>query len=52
MSNKVKRRKKLVNQAMADALGVTRQHLSYVIHGHRESRSLLRRYRALLKEAA
>ena len=28
----------------AAALGVTRQHLSYVLHGRRESASLLRRY--------
>lgn len=33
--------------AAAAALGVTREHLSRVIHGHRQSRSLLRRYAAL-----
>jgi hypothetical protein len=32
----------------AKKLGVSRGHLSYVLHGHRESRPLLRRYRALL----
>ena len=33
--------------AAARALGVTREHLSRVIHGHRPSRSLTRRYTVL-----
>jgi len=37
--------------AAALALGVTRTHLSLVIHGHRQSRSLTARYTAL-KQAA
>jgi hypothetical protein len=36
-------------QKAADRLGVTRTHLSLVIHGHREGRSLKQRYRALVK---
>ena len=35
----------------ARVLGVTREHLSRVLHGHRQSRSLTRRY-AELKKAA
>jgi len=35
----------------AKRLGVTRTHLSLVIHGHRQSRSLTQRY-AALKQAA
>ena len=33
--------------AAARELGVTREHLSRVLHGHRVSASLLRRYAAL-----
>jgi hypothetical protein len=33
--------------AAAKALGVTREHLSRVLHGHRQSRRLLQRYAAL-----
>jgi CRP-like cAMP-binding protein len=35
-------------QDAARSLGVTREHLSRVIHGHRESRSLRDRYAALV----
>lgn len=35
--------------ASAAKLGVTREHLSRVLHGHRESASLTRRFRALEK---
>lgn len=35
----------------ARALGVTREHLSRVIHGHRHSRSLTARYSQLQKSA-
>ena len=37
--------------AAAKSLGVTRTHLSLVLHGHRQSRSLTARYTAL-KSAA
>jgi plasmid maintenance system antidote protein VapI len=43
--------KRLTVIAAAQILGVHRVHLSYVIHGHRTSRELLRRYRDLVKEA-
>ena len=33
-------------------LGVTREHLSRVIHGHRESRSLWARFSALVSQPA
>ena len=33
--------------AAAKALGVTREHLSRVLHGHRQSRRLLQRYAAI-----
>jgi plasmid maintenance system antidote protein VapI len=42
---------RLTITAAALALGVTRTHLSLVIHGHRQSRSLTARY-AALKQAA
>jgi transcriptional regulator with XRE-family HTH domain len=42
-----KTRPDLTLTAAAKALGVTREHLSRVLHGHRESRSLLRRYAAM-----
>ncbi len=51
MHTKVKPKRLTVTRA-ALLLGVTRPHLSYVLHGHRKSRSLMRRYRALKKEAA
>jgi transcriptional regulator with XRE-family HTH domain len=34
----------------AQKLGVTREHLSRVLHGHRESRSLTRRFAELQEE--
>lgn len=37
--------------AAAQQLGVTRTHLSLVIHGHRQSRSLTARYTALKQSA-
>jgi hypothetical protein len=37
--------------AAAKALNVTYTHLSLVLHGHRPSRSLLRRYRKLKRAA-
>jgi len=50
MRNK-RRRKRIENIVEhARALGVTRQHLSYVLHGHRQSPVLLRRYKKLIKE--
>jgi len=38
--------------AAAHRLGVTREHLNRVLRGHRQSRSLLRRYQALNKPEA
>jgi len=46
---KSKRRKPTITRA-AQELGVTRVHLSFVIHGHRSSRSLSARYQAWLKQ--
>jgi len=43
--------KKLTVTAAAKTLGVTRTHLSLVLHGHRQSRRLTARYTAL-KQAA
>jgi hypothetical protein len=37
---------------LAHKLGVTREHLNRVLRGHRQSRSLLRRYDELMKQAA
>jgi hypothetical protein len=45
---KVKRKSLTVTEA-ARRLGVHRVHLSYVIHGHRRSKRLTRRYRELLR---
>jgi hypothetical protein len=42
-------RKLTVGEA-AERLGRTREHLSRVLHGHRPSRSLTRRYASLVKE--
>jgi len=42
---KSSRRRGAIAQA-AREFGVTREHLSRVLHGHRESRSLTRRYAA------
>ena len=38
--------------AAAQRLGVTREHLNRVLRGHRQSRSLLRRYQALNQQEA
>jgi len=38
--------------AAAKKLNVSREHLNRVLRGHRESRSLLRRFRELQEEAA
>jgi hypothetical protein len=38
--------------ASAQQLGVTREHLSRVLHGHRESRRLTQRYAALMAGTA
>ena len=42
--------KALTTAAAARILGVTREHLSRVLHGHRESRSLRRRYADLAEQ--
>ena len=40
---------KFSQRAAAQRLGVTREHLNRVLRGHRQSRSLLRRYQTLTK---
>jgi hypothetical protein len=42
--------KKVTLTLAAQELEVTREHLSRVLHSHRVSRSLLRRYRELIKQ--
>lgn len=44
--------KKLTVTRAAELLGVTRTHLSYVLHGHRQSRRLTARYTALLQQVS
>ena len=43
---------KFSQRAAAQRLGVTREHLNRVLRGHRQSRSLIRRYQALKQEVA
>jgi hypothetical protein len=43
-------RKLIKMKDAAKALGVTRQHLSYVLHGHRRSPTLLQRYDELVRK--
>jgi len=44
--------KRVTISSKARQLGVTREHLSRVLHGHRQSRSLMRRYLQLPEYAA
>ena len=41
---------RISQQSLADRLGVTREHLNRVLNGHRISRRLTERYRALRRE--
>lgn len=41
---------KLTTSMAARSLGVTREHLSRVLHGHRQSRRLLARHAELLRQ--
>ena len=48
--NRVNTPKRLTVTLAARQLGVTREHLSRVLHGRRDSKPLLARYSALLKK--
>jgi hypothetical protein len=47
-ARKPKRERIVGMVADARTLGVTRQHLSYVLHGHRPGRRLTAQYKALV----